>query len=177
MSEVTYPQKELKGLGGWLVLFQIQIWSNIAGAAQILIFYPIAGIILKAQLSKGYFDAFGGFGTDMYNIYFSPYIYIFAAVILVLTLLCIIFFYKKKLLFRVFFIIETILYIIGMCFYYLYIIKIMANTYTDMFGNSAPFTNVFTIFFAAVGILPMIGIAVAFIIALFKSKRVKNTFS
>ncbi len=49
MSEITYQQKELKGLGGWLVLFQIQIWSiPWQGIVQDLgIFIPLSGILMR----------------------------------------------------------------------------------------------------------------------------------
>lgn len=172
MSEIVI-EKELKGLGGWLVLFQIQVWSNLAGAAQMAIFIPLSGIFMRSMLATAYYDlSYNPFG--MFAGLNSPIAYVFIFAIFVLTLLCIIFFYKKMLVFRLFFIIESVIYFVAMVLYYNVMLKIMsAGMMNDYFDFSGIFTG-FMIFF---GMLPAVGILVAFIIALFKSKRVKNTFS
>jgi hypothetical protein len=173
MSEITYQQKELRGLGGWLVLFQIQIWSNLAGTVQMGFLIPLSGIFMRRMFTSVYSDlSYSPFG--MFAELNSPIAYAFILVVFVLTLLCIIFFYKRKLAFRVFFILESVIYLVAMGLYYNVMLKFMsAEMTTGYFDFSGMFTG-FMIFF---GMLPAVGILVAFIIALFKSKRVKNTFS
>ena len=165
-----YPQKELKGLGGWLVLFQIEIWSNLAGAVQMGILLMALGLVSKSPV-------FSEFGANPFEFFYglnSPIAYALIAAIFVLMLLCVIFFYKKKMVFRVFFILGSVVYIVAMGLYYFIF---MGNMYSAMDFGLQAFGGVGTFFMLAFGMLPTVGIIVAIIIALFKSKRVKNTFS
>ena len=177
MSEITYQQKELKGLGGWLVLFQIQMWSILAGAVQNLVLFPIAGVFLENLKFPSYFASFGRGFFSVYDIYDSPWIYIFFGVITVLLVLCVVFFYKKKLVFRTFFIAESVVNTVSMFSIVFYLVNGLGSMYGLIAGDSTSMTNVFAVFYFATVIIPVIGINIAFIIALFKSKRVKNTFS
>ena len=172
MSEIVYG-KELKGLGGWLVLFQIQIWSNLAGVAQMAVYIPLSGIFIRNMFDTVY-SASGYNPFGMFAALNSPVSYAFILSIFVLTLLCIIFFYKKKLVFRVFFIIESVIYIVAAILYFMVMLRVMS---AGMMNDFIDFNGIFTGFMVFFGLLPAAGILVAFIIALFKSKRVKNTFS
>ena len=172
MSEITYQQKELKGLGGWLVLFQIQVWNTLAGVVQIAIMIPLFAVISRKVFSFHINTETNPF--EAFSTLNSPITYLFVAAIFALILLCIIFFYRKKIVFRVLFIISSVLYIIGMVLYYFFF---LSGMYADMTESFANFNVIFTVYFILVGLLPVFGIHVALIIALYKSKRVKNTFN
>jgi len=165
-------QKELKGLGGWLVLFQIQIISSLAGAAQGIIVFSAMGMLLSSSLmSEMYYGA--GFNPfEMWRILSSPIAIVVMAVILLFALLCVVFFYKKRKVFRVFFILGSAVNMAAAILYMSYVFNFMA----EAFGTSG-FSTTITTITLALSLLPSIGIMIAFIIALYKSQRVKNTFS
>jgi len=159
------------------VLFQIQIFYTLVQSVQYLGTFIIFGILLRSGFFADmyYIDDFNPF--EMWEITTSPVAYILVAAVFVMTLLGVIFFYKKNLKFRVFFILGTAVNISALCAFVYYMLSWINGSFSGMFGEAAPFTGVFGVFYAVFAILPTVGIAVAFIIALYKSQRVKNTFS
>ena len=172
MNEIE--RKELQGLGGWLVLFQIHIFNSLAGIVQLVILVPVFRLIGTYMMRSNVYASLDTNPFSVFDFIFSPIAIAIIAVLFVLTLLCIIFFYRKRIVFRTLFVIQSVVYLVGFGLYYFYI---MTDMYTQTTDGFTAFDGVFFGFAIAFGLLPILGIAVAFIIALFKSHRVKNTFS
>ena len=154
MSE-TVDRKELKGIGGWLVLFQIYIIMSAFSAAQSLLtlFVMNRNIVLPA---------------------FKPYYIVLLAAAFALVLVCVVLFYKKRMAFRPVFIVYSIVVLATTTVYLFYGSDF--SYYSIELGEYASF---FTSVIKSIGYVSLAigtGIIVAFIIALYKSQRVKNTF-
>ncbi len=158
MTGELQEKQELKGLGGWLVLFQIYIIMAVAASVQTLVLALITG--------NTFFYVF----SQAFRIYYIA----FMAVSFIISLLCMIFFYRKKIAFRILFIVYSLLAVSFSLVYYLSgeVLRYIEDTSVYM-AYFADFIKVLTISSIIIGI----GIYAAFIIALYKSKRVKNTFS
>ena len=176
MNEIE--RKELKGLGGWLVLFQIHIFNSLAGVLQMVVLVPVMRLITNSLMKTGAMsDLYGfsdGYPFNIFEFLYSPPAIAIISVLFVLTLLCIIFFYRKKIIFRTLFIIQSVVYLAGFGLYYFYT---MVRMYTEFMVDLPQIGNTFMYISGAFAMIPQIGITVAIIIALFKSHRVKNTFS
>lgn len=173
MNEIN-AKKNLYGFGGWLVLFQIYIFMTLAQAVQSVVAFMLMGSLIRG----GFYDSFYGFSDfnpmDFFKLFASPYLYVFMAISFVFTLLVVIFFYRKKIVFRTLFIIESAVSIIGFVLYYVYIMGQMDTMFFDGFME---FGRAMMIFSGVISFIPALGIPLALTIALFKSQRVKNTFS
>lgn len=159
-------------------IVQIHIFNSLAGILQLVVLVPVMRFVTNSMLRGGTVKPVGiiegSSPLDIYDFLYKPLAIVIIAILLVLTLLCIIFFYRKKIEFRLFFIAESVIYIAAMgAFYYFF----MNDIYSQTMDGFAAFNGIFIGFALAFGLLPMLGIAIAFIIALFKSYRVKNTFS
>ena len=163
MNEIE--RKELRGLGGWLTLFQIYI---IYGAANYGAAFIILPLMVAYYIRSPIFYLF-----DVLHIDFMPYFIAIIAISFVLLIVCMLLFYKRKMAFRTVFVIESAVMILCMIIFYTQGLDSMFG----FFDEDSWFLNVaLRIIFTAsmhVAILPKI----ALVIALFKSKRVKNTFS
>ena len=130
---------------------------------------------MGSLLRGGFYDDF--YGANYFNpfikLFSSPYLYAFMAVSFVLTLMVVIFFYRKKIVFRMLFIIESAVSIIGFALYYVFIMGQMNTMFFDGFMEMA---RAIMVLAGVVSFIPALGIPLALTIALFKSQRVKNTF-
>ena len=138
MSELE-GQRELKGFGGWLVLFQIYIIMMVVGTIPLL---------TSSQVSSFFM------GTTMAS---PPYHIILQAVEFVLALACMVLFYRRRKAFRLVFVVHSIFFL-----------GISISNRIEL-GTGFDILSI-------VGLVLGNGAAVAFIIALYKSQRVKNTF-
>ena len=172
MNEIE--KRELKGLGGWLVLFQIHIFNSLASIIQVAVLVPIMSFIFNSSAMKGLYGLPDGYPFNIFDFLYSPPAVAIIAVIFVLTLLCIIFFYRKKMVFRVLFIIQSVISLVGLVLYYIFA---MSRMYAEILADIPQVADAFVYIGGAFAIIPTLGITVALIIALFKSHRVKNTFS
>lgn len=146
-------QRELRGFGGWLVLFQIYIIMAVAAGLESTLLIILAG-------------------TDTVLPWFEPYSMALAAAMFGLSLACMILFYCKRKAFRPVFAAYGIVTLVS-CVTYLF----FKNPY-DYAGtgwNAALFASVINIL-STVFMVMGIGTVIAFVIALYKSRRVKNTF-
>ena len=120
MNEIQ--RRELKGLGGWLVLFQIHIFNSLAGILQLVVLVPVMRLITNSLMKTGAMsDLYGfsdGYPFNIFEFLYSPPAIAIISVLFVLTLLCIIFFYRKKIIFRTLFIIQSVVYLAGFGLYY-----------------------------------------------------------
>lgn len=147
-------KKELEGISGWLVLFQIYIILVVCEAFQniLLVFFT---------------------GKTMQHEMFLPYYVLFNVSLLLISLVCMILFYKRQIAFRRLFIFHGIVYIIFLVLYGLFGTEpIYFNSYSGVVSTYEIITKVVRV----ERLIVIIGIYTAFIIALYRSKRVKNTF-
>lgn len=149
----AYGQKELKGFGGWLVLFQINIiMAVVTGLESVLI------LIL----------------TDMTPValFFEPYYIALTVAMFGLSLACMVLFYCKRIAFRPVFVAYGIVMLVS-CVTYAFFRTPYDYAGTGRYGALfASMVSILSTLFTAMGV----GTIIAFIIALFKSRRVKNTF-
>jgi len=154
MSEAVNG-KELKGIGGWLVLFQIYIILAVVSAVQSLLTLFLMGDI-------------------MIVLSFKPYYIILLAVVFAFALTCIILFYRKRTAFRPVFIVYGIVALASTAVYIFY-----GNDHLYYYTALEEYALYFASLVKIVGYVSFAistGIVLAFIIALYKSQRVKNTF-
>jgi len=154
MNEMD-TNKNLYGLNGWLVLFQIQLISGLAGAVQNIPF-----VLLLSR--------------DILKDVFVPYFVIFNAAMILTALVCIVMFYKKRMAFRPLFVFYSIVAVVFLALYYF-----VGMDFSYMNTGTAGIDSFMKTFMLVVqinGLVFSIGIHTALIIALYKSQRVKNTF-
>lgn len=164
-------KKELKGIGGWLVLFQIYFFMTLVQVVQSVVAFIIMGSLIREGLYSNFYNYFP---INIFEFIFSPYMYAYMAVIFVLTLLIVIFFYRKKIVFRTLFIIQSVVSVIGFIIYFVFIMGQMSTVFFDSFVKMG---RAIMILAGVMSFIPAVGIPLALTIALFKSERVKNTFS
>jgi len=145
---------------------------------QVAVLVPLMRFIFSSVLNSGAMQSLygvsSGYPFSIFEfLYSAPAIAIIAA-IFVLTLLCIIFFYRKKIVFRTLFVTQSVIYLIALGFYYFFV---MGSMYTEIMEDQPQIGNTFMYVGGAFALIPSLGIMVALTIALFKSKRVKNTFN
>ncbi len=138
MSELE-GQRELKGFGGWLVLFQIYIIIMVVGGVQTLFSSLFYALFMGAAMAG------------------PPYHIILQAVEFVLALVCMVLFYRRRKAFRPMFVVHSIFFL-----------GISISNRIEL-GTGFDIISI-------VGLVLGNGVAVAFMIALYKSQRVKNTF-
>lgn len=172
MNEIN-TKKNLYGFGGWLVLFQIYIFLTLVESVQSLFGFAIMGSMFSGDFFKGLYG-FNDFDLGrFFKLFNSPFVYVFTAVIFVLTLLVVIFFYRKKIIFRTLFIAQSVVSIVGGAFYYIYILGQIGTMFDNEFAEMG---RVLMTSAGVMSLIPALGIPLALTIALFKSQRVKNTF-
>ncbi len=113
------------------------------------------------------------FMYDGFNTAFMPYFFAMIAISFVLLIVCMLLFYKREMAFRTLFVIESAVMILGMILFYM---EGQDGMFYFVAGDSWALMIAMRITITAsmhVAIVP----SIAFIIALFKSQRVKNTFS
>lgn len=143
--------KELVGIGGWLVLFQIYIIMAVAAG-------------LESTLLMILTD------TNTVLPFFEPYYMALTAAMFGLSLACMILFYCKRMAFRPVFVVYGI---VGM---------VSGVTYTFFkipfdYAGTGRYGVLFVISILSTVFMAMgVGTIIAIIIALYKSRRVKNTF-
>jgi hypothetical protein len=149
MSE-EINRKEPKGIGGWLVLFQIYIIMAVAAGLESVLLMILPG---EAMIAPP----------------FVPYYIVLEAAVFLLALVCMVLFYCKRMAFRSVFMIYGIV-LIGFNSVHAFYKTLYNNVGTGRYAIlSEPFIHIVSIILAS-------AIIVASIIALYKSQRVKNTF-
>lgn len=156
----------LQGIDGWLTLFQIHIIYGVANYGMALIIFPVFLAISNSLTSP--YDVF-----DVYNTAFLPYFIALIAVSFVLLIVCIVLFYKRKMAFRTVFVIESALMATSLVLFYIFG---MSGVFASLSELGVIVIIVFRIIMG-IAILASMAPNIALIIALFKSQRVKNTFS
>lgn len=110
---------------------------------------------------------------DLRVIIFKPYYLIYTVILFLIALVCLICFYRRKIIFRLIYIFLAAISIAFLIYYNLsgdamrYIME--KATYNASIEEFYIFMNINLLVIS-------IGISVVFIIALYRSKRVKNTF-
>lgn len=145
-------KEELRGVSGWLVLFQIFIILAVCVSFNNILLVLFAGKTVHCGM-------------------FLPYYVLFNVFMLLISLVCMILFYKKQIAFRRIFIFHGIVYAIYLVLYDLY------GTAPVYFSHSAASYHEY-IYKAAmvIKLIIIIGIYITFFISLYSSKRVENTF-
>lgn len=148
-------RRELKGIGGWLVLFQIYIIMAVFSALESLILFLMGRTVVAS--------------------FFEPYYIVLLSAVFALALVCMVLFYCRKMVFRPMFVAYAFASLGTAILYTFYKADFSYNNagiakYAALIKS---FINTLSIVSVAVGT----GIIIAFIIALYKSQRVKNTFS
>lgn len=156
MSENPMETQWLKGPAGWLVLFQIYIIMAVATSIQTILL----------GLAMGNIFDFGAY---------RPYYYVLLAVAFAIALVCMILFYRRKMAFRLWFIAYSVVSIISSVLYNVFGANVSYTT-PELIEYASSLTS-FTDNLSYVSLVISLGITAALIIALFKSQRVKNTFS
>ncbi len=133
-------KKELIGISGWLVLFQIYIIIMVVGGVQILSTSLFNPLFMGATIA------------------IPLYLIILQVADIALALVCMVLFYRRRKAFRPIFVGHSVLFV------------------GESIFNRIEYGSVFDIL-SIVGLVIGIGVTVTFIIALYKSQRVTNTFT
>lgn len=151
----VFYQKELKGLGGWLVLFQIYIILCVVSA-----------------LNSAVIIAFLGNMTVLPS--FRPVYIALLSAAFAAALACMILFYCKRIVFRPVFVAYAVIALVSTTLYTF--VGADYSIYTTLYGEYGRF---FVPALRAISYVSLViggGLMLAIIIALYKSQRVKNTF-
>ena len=152
MSELE-GQRELKGFGGWLVLFQIYIIMAVLGGIE-----SVLHIIVT--------------NSTPVVLFFEPYYRALAAAMFGLSLACMVLFYCKRMAFRPVFMIYGVVSIMSGLTYAFFKTSIGFAGKSEYVVFIGTLVNTLSLIFMAQGM----GTIVAIVVALYKSRRVKNTF-
>ena len=146
-------QRELRGFGGWLVLFQIYIIMAVVGGLE---------STLLMILTE----------TNTVTPFFEPFYMGLTSVIFGLSLACMILFYCKRMAFRTMFVTYFIVMLVSSVTYLLFRVPLSYAGASRLSEFLGAFINTLSIVFMVKGMASV----VAFIVALYKSRRVNYTF-